>query len=129
MIILTRQVDYGVQFLKALAVQKNGKSLSVRQFSHDSTISFLFLQRIVRKLKLHGIIHSERGPSGGYVLARPDMSISLSDVIDAVEGPHGIVQCLKAGKMCERKDVCTARPTFQSVQDTMNHMFREIRIV
>jgi len=111
---MSKQVDYAVQLLIALSKNKKGEYLSLRMFSQESNISFLFLQRIARSLKEAGIVDATRGVYGGYFFIKKLENISLKELIEAVDGPFGITSCTR-GKACIRKGKCTAKKLFDSV--------------
>ncbi len=112
---LSRQVDYTFQFLIALAALKSGEYLSLREFSQESNISFLFLQRIAGGLKAHNVIGSLRGAHDGYFLKiRPD-KITLRKVIEIADGPSGVTDCLKPDGKCANIKTCTARKVFKHI--------------
>ncbi len=106
---LNKQVDYALQFLIKLNSLKEGELLSLRSFSQESTISFLFLQKIVKQLKDAGIVFSVRGAHGGYKLEKELSAITLMDVIEAIEGPYGVTKCFQK-KACPKEKFCPCKP-------------------
>ena len=67
---LTKETDYAIQFALALKESDKDWPLSLKEFAKASGISFLFLQRIAKKLKEAGLIKSRLGADGGYWLGR-----------------------------------------------------------
>lgn len=82
--ILTREVQYALALLSEIGEGCGAKPLSLSDFAKKSGISFLFLQRIARKLKRADIILARKGKVGGYWLARPRNKVSVKDVLDAL---------------------------------------------
>jgi Rrf2 family protein len=90
---ITARVDYAVRGVVELAaaerVPVKGEDLAARQ-----AIPVRFLENILGELRRSGIVASQRGADGGYRLAVPADTISVADVIRAVEGPladvHGL---------------------------------------
>jgi Rrf2 family transcriptional regulator, cysteine metabolism repressor len=123
MIRFSRELDYAIQLIVKLAQLSNGELLSLKNFSEERDISFLFLQKIARSLKTSGLIKSVRGAQGGYQLAKAPQKIGLKDIIEAFEGKYAPVDCLR-GKKCKRMKDCPTR-TFsarihQDILDAMN---------
>ena len=112
MVHFSKQVDYALQLMIALAELKSGNFLSLRKFSQESNISFLFLQKIARDLREKKLINSTRGARGGYRLKPRAEEISLKQIIEAVDGPSGVTECLKKGGCCPKIESCTARRVF-----------------
>ena len=61
--------------------------LQVKSIAESHGISPRFLVQILLQLKVHGLVRSLRGASGGYQLARSPEEISLADVINAIDDP------------------------------------------
>lgn len=116
MIRLSKQVEYTIEFLLALGRKQPGEILSVKIFSGESNISYLFLQRIALRLKSAGIIKAVRGTKGGYMLEKSIEHISLKEVYEIVEGKYGSVACQK-GKECKHQASCNLKIQFDSFQE------------
>jgi len=108
MIRFSKELDYAIQLIVKLAQLSNNELLSLKSFSEQREISFLFLQKIARALKSAHIITSTRGSQGGYKLARVSEKISLKDILEAFEGKYAPVDCLR-GKLCKRRKDCPTR--------------------
>ncbi len=115
MFSIGKQTDYAVELIIALSKLTEGELLSLGAFSKQSTISFLFLQRIAKSLREAGLIESVRGINGGYRLLKPASRISFREVIEAVQGPFSVLGCTKGGK-CGLEMVCTAKHRLRSVE-------------
>lgn len=115
MISVSKQVDYGLQLLITLAAQEDGIYLSLREFSGNRKISFLFLQKIVKKLREAGLVEAQKGAHGGYRLAHDPAYINLQQIIEAVEGYYAPVSCMKQGD-CPVEPACSSKRIFSFVQ-------------
>ena len=81
----TAKADYAVRAAVDLAAA--GEMITAEQIAEAQGIPLNFLENILRDLRRAGLVESRRGQAGGYVLARPAESITVADVIRAVEGP------------------------------------------
>lgn len=115
MLSIGKQTDYAVELILALSKLKEGELLSLRSFSKQSTISFLFLQRIARSLREAGLIEAVRGINGGYRLMKSANQISFRNVIEAIEGPFAVIACSK-NEVCKLEAICTAKNSLRSVE-------------
>lgn len=102
---MRRETDYAIHMLKFLHKHNVG-FVSLRELADETGISFLFLQKIARKLRIKRLIKAGAGVSGGYCLNKPANQISLKMVIDAIEGSTAILPCLceKPSPKCKGKD-------------------------
>ena len=103
MFSLRRETDYALQFLKILSKSTAGPA-SLKKISIQTGISFLFLQKIARKLRMAGIIKSAQGVDGGYEINVHPKKITLKEVITVMEGGCSLWSCHKNDKACGSKD-------------------------
>ena len=82
-------------------------------------ISEKFLSRIVVMLRRKGLLCSVRGNVGGFRLAMSPDDIRLIDVIEAVQGPLAVIDCLLPGAACPRQDTCAAQRVWADVNATL----------
>lgn len=88
---ITAKVDYAVRAALELAARApaDGAGVLVKcdALASSQQIPVRFLEGILAELRRAGIVNSQRGSDGGYRLARPAASVTVADVIRAVEGP------------------------------------------
>lgn len=84
---VTAKADYAVRAVVELADAVQGSPRKVDQIAQAQGIPLSFLENILTQLRSAGIVRSQRGPEGGYWLARPAKEVNLAQVIRAVEGP------------------------------------------
>ncbi|MEH1013207.1 Rrf2 family transcriptional regulator [Micromonospora sp. CPCC 206060] len=90
---LSARVDYALRATAELAAVADpdnlGRSrpLTAEQIARAQAIPPKFLESILLQLRRGGIVHAQRGPEGGYWLARPAGEISLAEVIRVIDGP------------------------------------------
>jgi Rrf2 family protein len=84
---VTAKADYAVRAVVELAAGGQGTPRKVDEVARAQGIPLSFLENILTQLRSAGIVRSQRGPEGGYWLARPAEELNLAQVIRAVEGP------------------------------------------
>jgi Rrf2 family protein len=84
---ITAKVDYAVRSLVVLAAEQGAGPTAVETIARDQGIPQAFLTKILADLRTAQLVTSRRGPSGGFLLARSASTITVADVIRAVEGP------------------------------------------
>ncbi|MEV0806743.1 Rrf2 family transcriptional regulator [Micromonospora sp. NPDC050200] len=90
---LSARVDYALRAAAELASVADGASagrsrpVTAEQIARAQEIPPKFLESILLQLRRGGIVHAQRGPEGGYWLARPAAEISLAEVIRVIDGP------------------------------------------
>ena len=84
---LSRTVSYAVQATVRLAEAETSRPIPCSKLAAEGKMPERFLLQILRHLVTHGILHSTRGVEGGYALVRSPDTISLLDIVEAIEGP------------------------------------------
>jgi Rrf2 family protein len=88
---VSAKVDYAVRAAAELAAAKEGP-IKGERLAESQDIPLQFLEHILLELKHHGIVRARRGAKGGYWLAKPPDTVTIADVVRAVEGPIADVQ-------------------------------------
>jgi Rrf2 family protein len=84
---VTAKADYAVRAVVELASSSQQSPRKVDEVAQAQNIPVSFLENILTQLRSAGVVRSQRGPEGGYWLAKPAEEIDLAHVIRAVEGP------------------------------------------
>lgn len=116
---LTRRGDYGVRAMLALAAQADIVWLSVPTISASMAIPAAFLPRVMMDLARAGLVRSRAGRTGGYRLARPATTITLLDVISAVEPERGSRSCILRGGPCGIDGRCAVHDAFTDARGAL----------
>ena len=114
---LSKKADYGLIALKHLALHTE-ESVSASRSPAEYRIPAELLAKILQRLARKGLVISQQGTQGGYVLARDPSKISIVDVIEALDGPIGITPC-ERGSTCEQMERCTVRDPLKAVRAKM----------
>ena len=113
---ITRASDYAVRVMIHLAGLPPGSTLQQSELSKATEVSGHFLSKVLQQLVRARLIRSQRGSGGGYALATSASNVSLLDVVEAMEGPVRLNQCLDEGPSCNRKSWCPAHEIWAEAQ-------------
>lgn len=91
--------NLGIHAMAYLA-NSEGNTASVTQISHDLRVSKDHLGKVMQRLTHLGLVDSRRGPRGGFTLARDASSITLLEIVEAIDGPLHSPQCLLGQPVC-----------------------------
>src|ERR671920_2204227 len=84
---VSAKADYALRALIELASRQDGSPVSAEELGRLQEIPHGFLQAILADLRRAGVVMSQRGQSGGWRMARDARTVSVADVIRAVDGP------------------------------------------
>ena len=90
---MTTKGKFAVTAMIDLALRSNAGPVALAAISQRQQISLSYLEQLFGKLRRHGLVDSVRGPGGGYNLAHPASSLSVADIILAVDEPIDATQC------------------------------------
>jgi Rrf2 family protein len=96
MIAFTRKTDYALLALAALAEAARrppAGRLSARQIAEEYRLSHPLVMNVLKDLLRAGIVRSTRGAKGGYVLDRQPATVSVQEVLVAIEGQPALAAC------------------------------------
>ena len=117
MIRISKRTDYGLMAIRHLALLPGGATRSAREIAAEYRIPPALMAKLLQRLARKGLVASRHGTKGGYQIARPPASISLRDVIEAIEGPVFVTDCLDGERDdCRQSPSCTVRGPLQTVQ-------------
>jgi len=121
----TKKTDYALRTMQLLARQwydGNGgipgdpHPVPVQQISERCRLSARFLHGIVSKLSKAKLLRALSGPKGGVMLARDPESISILDIVEAVEGRINLMDCLEHPEQCGEFQGCSIMSVLHGAQ-------------
>lgn len=113
---ITRQADYAVRAMLYLAQQRPDTLATTAQIAREQHIPQTFLAKIMSQLSAAGLVHSTRGAHGGVRLARVAGDISLLEVVEAIDGPMLLNECVADPKNCPLGPNCAAHQVWCQAQ-------------
>ena len=128
MLKLTKKADYALMAMKHLAEHSNEGSRSAKDVSEAYGIPPEALAKILQKLAKAGLLHSQHGINGGYMLARSAQTISAFEVIQAIDGPLFITSCVTTRGECDQTDRCNIREPLRKVNESIEAVLKRIKI-
>lgn len=119
---------YGLRTLMDISIHQAGGPVNLNDIAHRQGISAKYLWQIVNLLKTAGFVRGTRGPKGGYVLLRDPADISLLDVIQILEGPVSLVECVDDPASCPRTEDCMAHGVWTEVSREIRGALQKISL-
>jgi Rrf2 family protein len=123
------RVHNGLLLMSYLATNHvSGVPISLDEIAEREHTSQGFLEEIATSLKTAGLIEGKRGSKGGYLLSRAPEAITVSEIIDALEGPVALVDCLMEDVSCPSEHGCSNRKIWKTVQDRITETLDGIHL-
>lgn len=119
MLEVTRQADYALRAVTEIARLPDGERIATATIAAQQNIPLPFLAKIVSQLVVRGVLETVRGASGGVSLARPPTTISMREIIEAIDGPISLNRCTRDPSVCEQMESCPFCEIFTEAQQAL----------
>lgn len=129
MVRLSKKVEYALISLRHISVS-NGNVISAKEISANYNIPYELLAKVLQKLKKDNILASVQGTNGGYKLIRTLNTISLSELIEVIEGSKGIVECQQMENPvdCCISELCNIKSPIIKMQRELETLLKSKKI-
>lgn len=128
MIKLTNLADYAVLLMCHLA-QEPQKLSSAVGLAGISQVPVPTVSKILGALSRAGVLRSQRGLKGGFYLARPADDISVADIVEAVDGPIALTNCIDdTPGDCTLESLCMMKPHWQTINLAVKDALTEVSL-
>lgn len=115
---ITRQADYAVRAVLHLA-RLGDQRAATSAVAREQNIPPSFLAKIISQLSIAGLVHTSRGARGGVTLARVPNEISLLEVVEAIDGPILLNECVDGDGSCFFDQDCPLKPIWCAAQNDL----------
>jgi Rrf2 family transcriptional regulator, iron-sulfur cluster assembly transcription factor len=118
-VVITRATEYAIRTIIYLARQPKNEIVLKKDICRTQNVTPAFLTKILQPLIKAGIVSSQRGVGGGFLLAKDPEEINLLDILQAEEGELKLNHCLVDEDVCKRDKLCSAHEVWHEAQDAM----------
>jgi len=116
---ITRQADYAVRAVLYLTRLDDSERAATSTIAEEQNIPPSFLAKIISQLSIAGLLHTSRGARGGVTLARAPKEITLLEVVEAIDGPIQLNECVGSEGTCSFDGECPLRSVWCEAQDEL----------
>lgn len=131
--MLSNTCKYGIRAVVYLALKSNGvDKIGIKQIAGELDIPTPFLGKILQLLAKNKLLNSNKGPHGGFSLAKKPKDITLLDVIQIIDGLDFFDTCMVGLKICQGdedlKKHCPVHEKSHEVRESIVEMFKGFSI-
>ena len=116
---ITRQADYAIRAVLYVSKLGPNQLVSTSQIAEAQHIPASFLAKIISQLSLAGVLQTARGARGGVTLAKSAEQITLLEVVEAIDGPILLNQCVNDEHACNFGHECPLQPVWCNAQSEL----------
>ena len=138
MLKFSKKADYGLMALQYMASRQDTygdpsahRIVKNKEIAEEYNITSELLAKVLQALAKSGVIESHNGPKGGYLLAHQAKTITIAQVLEAIEGPLGITDCSHDnhdGTLCSQQEHCTIRTPLLKLQDSIYQLLNNMTL-
>lgn len=121
-------VEYALRAMACLALPGAGESLRATDLAARTGIPSHYLSKVMRRLVTAGLLHSQRGHGGGFVLARPAAEISFEEILRAVGYGGDDHACVFGWTTCDPKNPCLLHDAWSTLKASYGEWARTTRL-
>ena len=125
MLRLSTKARYALRAMIELAMHEGEGLVQLREVADAQQLSVKYLEQLTISLRHAGLVRAERGPQGGYELSRPPEEITALQVIQAVEGPLNLIDCIAQNGTCARRSSCAAHGLWCRLNSAIGRVLSE----
>lgn len=111
---------YALRVMIDLALNNNGKYISLKDIAERQEISNKYLEQIISLLNKAGYLETARGNTGGYKLAKEPKEYTVGNILRATEGDLAPIYCLTEDGECDRQKGCKTYSFWKGLDDVIN---------
>jgi Rrf2 family protein len=121
---LTNAGDYAIRSMIFIASLPEDAVVLRSEICETQKIPSSFMAKILRSLVRAQLLRSTRGVNGGFSLARPASKVTLLDILESIEGPLALTDCVPSPEECEHSMNCPANAVWGRVQNSIKEILR-----
>ena len=124
---LSTKGRYGVKAMVDLAIHYGLDPVSIKTISERQNISEYYLEQLFSPLRKAKLLKSIRGAQGGYILNKDPKEIKVSDIMEILEGPVEIAECID-GVVCDNLDCCATRLLWKKIKESIDEVMESVTL-
>lgn len=125
MLKLSTKARYALRFMIELSRHEGEGLVHLAKIAEAQNLSQKYLEQLAMALRHSGLVHAERGSAGGYELARAPAEITALQIVQAVEGPIELINCVARPSTCGRAPECSAHELWRRLSEAVTQVLAE----
>ena len=125
---LSKTTDYGIVLMAQLASAPERTPLNARELAHAADLPVPMVSKVLKALAREGLLVSQRGAKGGYLLARMPEEVSVSEMVRVLEGPVALTDCAVGPAHCSHESLCTVREPWQVISRVVEQALADVTL-
>jgi FeS assembly SUF system regulator len=125
---LNKLTDYGIVLMAHVARSPEETPHTARSLAKETKLPLPTVGKLLRQLSERGLLSSHRGVKGGYNLVREAGSITVAEIILALEGPIGFTECSVVKGLCNMERSCAIKSNSQIIGGALREALQHVTL-
>jgi Rrf2 family protein len=120
---------YAIRLMADVAKHSgDGRPVSLKDVALRQRLPKLYLSQLTMPLRNSALLKSVWGNKGGFLLARPAAEITLLDIVETVDGPVGVMDCVLDPNTCDKVKSCDCFNTFCAINKEIVDTLKNVKL-
>ena len=128
MLRISKLTDYGIVLLVHFARAEKGQSFNAREMAEATELPQPAVSKMLKSLSSAGLLASQRGSRGGYQMVRDPRDVSVAEIIEALEGPIALMDCVAGPGHCDQETHCGLRMPWNRINQAIQTTLRQVTL-
>lgn len=122
-----RKIEYALMALKFMSQKLAGQLSTAKEICEQTGTPFDATARVMQIMAQQGLLKSEQGPTGGYLLAKDLSKVPFYDLMEMILGRLAVVKCLE-GEGCDLSENCSVRSPLNILNEKLIDFYKGINV-
>jgi Rrf2 family protein len=124
--MFSKTCEYGIKAMIFVAQKsKEGSRVGIKEIAKGTAAPEHFIAKIMQELGRKKLVHSIKGPNGGFYMDQFDLKISLADIVRALDGNSIYSDCVLGLKTCNEKKPCPVHDQYRDIKKNLIKMIED----
>ena len=124
--MFSKTCEYGIKAMIFVAQKsKDGSRVGIKEIAKGTDAPEHFVAKIMQELSRKKLVHSVKGPNGGFYMDQQDLQTSLADIVQALDGNSIYSDCVLGLKTCNEKKPCPVHDQYRDIKKNLIKMIEE----
>lgn len=121
--MFSKSCEYAIKAMIFVAQQsKEETRIGIKDIAKGTDAPVHFIAKIMQDLSKRKLVHSVKGPNGGFYMDKLDLKNSIADIVKAIDGDKIYTDCVLGLKACSEKNPCPVHFEFKEVKKNLIKM-------
>ena len=126
--MIRRNTDYALRLMINLAGHYGKGAVSSRLLAEKEEVQYQLTCKLMQKLNAAGLVKSKMGPKGGFFLSKVPSEITLSAIVEIIQGPVSVNRCLLGIDVCPHQSDCIISKKLTQLQEYIERFFNDVTL-